>query len=98
MLVVTERTTTGDRKSWIKTPISLLRKCLRRLRDDTSGQDQVEYAVLVSGIALVAALSLPAVADRVGAVLGNTQTVLDDANDCRNPNPGTYQGKSPCAP
>ena len=84
--------------SWLKTPYSLLRKCLSRLVNDTGGQDQVEYAVFVGVIALVAALSIPAVADRLTTVLQHTEEVLEDAKNCGNPNPGTFQGRSPCAP
>jgi hypothetical protein len=52
----------------------------------------------VGVIVLVAALSIPAVADRLTAVLHHTEEVLDDAKNCGNPNPGTFQGRSPCAP
>jgi Flp pilus assembly pilin Flp len=98
MLVAMDRKSMGDRPSWIKTAISLLRKCLDRLSGDRSGQDDVEYAVFIGAIALVVALSLPAVAGRVTKIIGNTQTVLKGAENCGNPNPGTFQGRSPCAP
>lgn len=84
--------------SWLRTPCARLRKCLGRLVRHTGGQDQVEYAVFVGVIVLVAALSIPAVADRLTAVLHHTEEVLDDAKNCGNPNPGTFQGRSPCAP
>jgi putative intracellular protease/amidase len=78
---------------------------------DTRAQDQVEYAVCIGTIALVAALAIPAVADGISAVLLNTQAVLSGApatvssssstskkGNCGNPNPGTFKGRSPCAP
>lgn len=86
--------------SWLKNPWKLVGKYLKRLAVDVRGQDQVEYAVLVGLIALVAALSLPALANRINDVFEHTEEVLQDAKkgNCANPNPGNFQGRSPCAP
>jgi Flp pilus assembly pilin Flp len=91
-----------------------LPRLLRHLINDTRAQDQVEYAVCVGTIALVAALAIPAIAESISAVLLNTQSALSGApipagsappsgppgnnGNCANPNPGNFQGRSPCAP
>lgn len=78
---------------------SLLWRALQRLIRDVSGQDQVEYAVFIGVIALVAAMSLPAVANQVSAIFTQTEAVLQgNPGNCGNANPGNFQGRSSCAP
>lgn len=83
---------------------------LRRLVRDTRAQDDVEYAVYVGLVAVTAALLLPAIATSVRATFLRTEAVLEQATqekptddpagkpDCRNPVPGQFKGRSPCAP
>lgn len=82
---------------------------LRHLIRHTGAQDQIEYAVCVGTLALVAAMAIPAIADNISAVLLNTQAVLsgqpasssgngNNRGNCGNPTPGNFKGRSPCAP
>ena len=84
-----------------------LLRFLRHLIRHTGAQDQIEYAVCVGTIALVAAMAIPAIADNISTVLLNTQAVLggqpatgngNNNGNCGNPTPGNFQGRSPCAP
>jgi Flp pilus assembly pilin Flp len=67
----------AERRNWAE-PASLrwLSGVLKRLIRDSRAQDQVEYAVCIGTIALVAALSIPAIADSISTVLLNTQAAL----------------------
>lgn len=67
---------------------------------DTRGQEMVEYAVFVGLVALVAALALPPLVERVTSVLSsvNQSMPVGDPSNCGNLNPGAHGGRSPCAP
>ena len=70
---------------------------LKGLASDVRGQDQVEYGVFIGLMALAAALSLTELADSITEAYSRLDEVLKAAKDnCANPNPGQYQGRSPC--
>jgi hypothetical protein len=88
-----------------------LLRFLSHLKNDIRAQDQIEYAVCVGTISLVAAMAIPAIAESISTVLLNTEAVLIGApvnpgaaapagsnGNCGNPNPGSFKGRSPCAP
>jgi Flp pilus assembly pilin Flp len=56
-----------------------LLRFLNHVVHNTRAQDQVEYAVCVGTIALVAALAIPAIADSISSVFLNTEAVLSGA-------------------
>jgi hypothetical protein len=64
----------GERHSYGR-----LLRFLRYLTNDTRAQDQIEYAVCVGTISLVAAFAIPAIADSISTVLLNTEAVLSGA-------------------
>lgn len=54
-------------------------KLLKSLRQDESGQDLIEYALVAALIALGAVVSMKAVADAIGSAFGTINTQLNNA-------------------
>ncbi len=90
----------ANRTEWLQRAKLLWKKRLAGLFCDTRGQEMVEYAVFVGLVALVAALALPPIVERVTTILSNTNQAMPvgDPTNCGNLNPGAHGGRSPCAP
>jgi Flp pilus assembly pilin Flp len=95
-----ERKTNAHRTAWFHGARLRCKNLLAGLLGDTRGQEMVEYAVFVALVALVAALALPPLVDRVTTVLNDVNKTLPVGNptNCGNLNPGAHGGRSPCAP
>ena len=89
-----------NRFAWRQRVKLLWKKGLAGLVRDTRGQEMVEYAVFVGLVALVAALALPPIVDRVTYLLATANQYLPvgKSTNCANLNPGAHGGRSPCAP
>ena len=89
-----------DRATWLQAARLRCTEWLRGLFSDTRGQEMVEYAVFVGLVALVAALALPPLVERVTSVLMDVNQAMPvgKPTNCGNLNPGAHGGRSPCAP
>jgi len=88
-----------DRTQGIREPGLRCRQWFARLVRNTRGQEMVEYAVFVGLVALVSALALPAIVERVTYVLNTVHQSMpvSDPTNCASLNPGAHGGRSPCA-
>ena len=64
-----------------------MKKMLRNLIIDETGQGLVEYALIVGLIALVAVVAITASGTSIGAIWDTISTKLGDANEVVNPTP-----------
>ena len=76
---------------------------LRRLLWSERAEGMVSYALIVGIMSLAAVYSLSKVSADLRTILLRQQEVLEEAagqggQPCANPNPGQFQGRSPCAP
>ena len=78
-----------DRTTWLQAASLRCTKWFRGLFSDTCGQEMVEYAVFIGLVALVAALALPPLVERVTSVLMyvNQAMPVGKPTNCGNLNP-----------